>query len=115
MICCQNNCNQFYFAPEPPKGPNDKCPRLNGFYSHPDSSVCNIFYECVDGRAKEQKCLGDLIFDESKGFCNYPEDTDRTGCKASGGKPSLSIQNNKLISPSMAYRAWLLLLQMNAL
>merc|ERR1712184_132101 len=28
----------------PPKGPNDLCPRLNGFYSHPDPSVCHIFY-----------------------------------------------------------------------
>merc|ERR1711976_367487 len=28
---------------QPPKGPSDLCPRLNGFYSHPDPSVCHIF------------------------------------------------------------------------
>merc|ERR1711976_273065 len=32
---------------QPPKGPSDLCPRLNGFYSHPDPSVCHIFYACV--------------------------------------------------------------------
>merc|ERR1739844_239863 len=33
--------------------PCDLCPRLNGFYSHPDPSVCHIFYACVDGQAEE--------------------------------------------------------------
>merc|ERR1739840_37829 len=56
---------------QPPKGPSDLCPRLNGFYSHPDPSVCHIFYACVDGQAEEYS-----------GFCNWPEVTDRTECKA---------------------------------
>merc|ERR1712241_893646 len=36
-----------------PKGPSDLCPRLNGFYSHPDPGVCH-----------------------------WPETTDRKDCKA---------------------------------
>merc|ERR1711936_651855 len=41
---------------QPPRGPNDLCPRLNGFYAHPDPAVCNIFYACVEGVAEEYTC-----------------------------------------------------------
>merc|ERR1712156_1292842 len=47
---------------QPPKGPSDLCPRLNGFYSHPDPSVCHIFYACVDGQAEEYTCSSGLKF-----------------------------------------------------
>ena len=67
---------------EPPKGPSDLCPRLNGFYSHPDPGVCHIFYACVDGTAEEYTCSSGLWFDEYSGVCNWPEVTDRTECKA---------------------------------
>lgn len=76
MISIQHIC------PEPPKGPSDLCPRLNGFYSHPDASVCHIFYACVDGQAEEYTCSSGLWFDEYSGVCNWPEVTDRTECKA---------------------------------
>merc|ERR1712098_60647 len=49
---------------QPPKGPSDLCPRLNGFYSHPDPGVCHIFYACVDGTAEEYTCSSGLWFDE---------------------------------------------------
>jgi hypothetical protein len=68
--------------PETPKGPSDLCPRLNGFYSHPDPGVCHIFYACVDGTAEEYTCSSGLWFDEYSGVCNWPEVTDRTECKA---------------------------------
>jgi len=67
---------------QPPKGPSDLCPRLNGFYSHPDPSVCHIFYACVDGQAEEYTCSSGLWFDEYSGVCNWPETTDRSECKA---------------------------------
>jgi len=67
---------------QPPKGPSDLCPRLNGFYSHPDPSVCHIFYACVDGQAEEYTCSSGLWFDEYSGVCNWPETTDRKECKA---------------------------------
>jgi hypothetical protein len=67
---------------ESPKGPSDTCPRLNGFYSHPDPSVCHIFYSCVDGLAEEYTCSSGLWFDEYSGVCNWPEVTDRKDCKA---------------------------------
>jgi len=66
-----------------PLGTTDLCPRLNGFYSHPDPSVCHIFYACVDGQAEEYTCSSGLWFDEYSGVCNWPESTDRQGCKAS--------------------------------
>jgi len=66
-----------------PQGPSDLCPRLNGFYSHPDPAVCHIFYACLDGQAEEYTCSSGLWFDEYSGVCNWPEVTDRTECKAS--------------------------------
>merc|ERR1711955_25320 len=67
---------------QPPKGPSDLCPHLNGFYSHPNPEVCHIFYACVDGTAEEYTCSSGLWFDEYSGVCNWPETTDRTECKA---------------------------------
>lgn len=69
-----------------PRGPNDLCPRLNGFYAHPDPSTCNVFYACVDGKAEEYVCSPGLWFDEYKGVCNWPGETDRQNCNA--GKSS---------------------------
>jgi hypothetical protein len=66
---------------QPPKGHSSRCPRLNGFYSHPNPGVCNIFYACVDGTAEEYTCKSGLWFDEYSGVCNWPEVTDRKDCK----------------------------------
>merc|ERR1739844_665609 len=65
-----------------PQGTNDLCPRLNGFYAHPEPTVCNVFYACVDGVAEEYTCSPGLYFDEYKGVCNWPVDSERTNCKA---------------------------------
>ena len=72
----------FYLRTEEPRGTNDLCPRLNGFYAHPEPSVCNVFYACVDGVAEEYTSSPGLYFDEYKGVCNWPVDSDRTNCKA---------------------------------
>ena len=88
------------FCLEPARGPSDLCPRLNGFYSHPDPAVCQTFYACVNGDAEEYTCSSGLWFDEYSGVCNWPEVTDRQGCKAdSYGKTfSFFIINFKIIS-----------------
>ena len=84
-----------FFITEPPQGPSDLCPRLNGFYSHPDPSVCHIFYTCSNGQAQENTCTPGLWFDEYTGVCNWPDNTDRQDCKADAyGKNTLIIQHN---------------------
>jgi hypothetical protein len=65
-----------------PQGPNDLCPRLNGFYAHPNPGVCVIFYACVEGVAEEYTCSPGLWFDEYRGVCNWPAETERTQCSA---------------------------------
>lgn len=65
-----------------PRGLNDLCPRLNGFYAHPNPSVCNVFYACVDGVAEEYTCSPGLWFDEYKGVCNWPTDSERQDCQS---------------------------------
>jgi len=67
---------------QPPKGPNDLCPRLNGFYAHPNPNVCNIFYACVEGTSEEYTCSPGLWFDEFRGVCNWPAETERTSCSS---------------------------------
>jgi len=65
---------------QPAQGRDDLCPRLNGFYAHPDPAVCHIFYACVDGEATEYTCSSGLWYDEYTGTCNWPKDTERKTC-----------------------------------
>jgi len=64
-----------------PQGTSEFCPRLNGFYAHPEPYICHIFYACVDGVAEKYKCSSGLWFDEYIGVCNWPDVTERTECK----------------------------------
>ncbi|XP_044730340.1 protein obstructor-E-like [Chrysoperla carnea] len=68
---------------QPPKG-NALCPRRNGFFAHPDESVCNIFYNCIEGEATEVVCTAGLHFDEYSGTCVWPDTAARQGCGTSG-------------------------------
>lgn len=68
-----------FLAPESPKG-NQHCPRKNGYFAHPDSSVCHLFYNCIDGEYTEVPCTPGLHFDEYQGTCVWPESSGRTGC-----------------------------------
>lgn len=72
--------SQLHPVTETPKGKNDFCPRRNGFFAHPDSTVCDIFYTCVDGEYIENKCTGGLYFDEYSGTCVWPDGANREGC-----------------------------------
>jgi len=65
---------------QPAQGLDDFCPRLNGFYSHPNSSECTIFYSCTDGVKTETICPPTLWFNEYTGTCDWPANTLRTDC-----------------------------------
>lgn len=71
--------NYFICFSEPPKS-NHLCPRRNGYFAHPDESVCNIFYNCIEGEATEIVCPTGLHFDEYSGTCVWPDAAGRTGC-----------------------------------
>lgn len=75
----QTDNNRMFFFPEQPKSNHD-CPRRNGFFAHPDPTVCNIFFNCIEGDATEQKCTVGLWFDEYTGNCVWPETSNREGC-----------------------------------
>ncbi|XP_030749005.1 protein obstructor-E-like [Sitophilus oryzae] len=64
-------------APQP-KGP---CPRRNGFFAHEDLTVCNKFYNCIEGDYTEITCTNGLHFDEYSGTCVWPDSAGRQGCK----------------------------------
>jgi len=59
---------------------NHLCPRRNGYFAHPDESVCNVFYNCIEGEATEITCPSGLHFDEYSGTCVWPDSAGRTGC-----------------------------------
>ncbi|XP_055615630.1 protein obstructor-E-like [Toxorhynchites rutilus septentrionalis] len=63
-----------------PQGTTEFCPRKNGFFSHPDPSICNIFFSCINGEETEMTCTGALHFDEKSGTCVWPDVAARTGC-----------------------------------
>lgn len=64
---------------EEPKG-SGKCPRLNGFFGHPNPRICHIFYNCIDGKANENTCPAGLVFDVRTGVCTWPAAAGRTDC-----------------------------------
>jgi len=93
-----------------PKGTNDLCPRLYGFYSHPDPAVCTKFYSCIDGAAEEYTCSPGLYFDDYEGVCNWPENSERKQCSNEhevtddGFKcPNLPADNTGLADPHPKY------------
>lgn len=66
---------------EAPRGTNEYCPRKNGIFGHPDETVCDVFYTCVDGEYIEAKCVGGLLFNEYTGTCVWPDDANRENCE----------------------------------
>lgn len=83
---------------ESPKGTNEKCPRKNGFFAHPNRDICHIFYNCVDGDAIEVICTAGLHFDEYSGTCVWPDTANREGCKTGDRKFDYLITKIRLIS-----------------
>lgn len=75
-----DNLNIFDFS-ETPRGTNDFCPRKNGIFAHPDETVCNVFYTCVDGEYIESKCTGGLLYHEESGTCVWPDLANRENCQ----------------------------------
>jgi len=59
------------------QGNNPKCPRLNGYYSHPNQTICNIYFSCEDGQPTENKCSPGLWFNEYSGVCDWPANAGR--------------------------------------
>ncbi|XP_055623531.1 protein obstructor-E-like [Toxorhynchites rutilus septentrionalis] len=66
------------------------CLRQNGFFPHPDPSMCHIFYNCVNGQELEITCSAGLHFDWETGICVWPETAGRTGCK---GNPNRKLND----------------------
>ncbi|EAT38549.1 AAEL009577-PA [Aedes aegypti] len=69
-----------------PQGTSDYCPRKNGFFSHPDPAICNVFYSCINGEELEMSCTGNLHFDEKSGTCVWPDVAARVGCATNAYK-----------------------------
>ncbi|XP_055534169.1 protein obstructor-E-like isoform X1 [Wyeomyia smithii] len=62
------------------------CPRQNGFFPHPDSAICNVFYNCINGRELEMTCVAGLHFNFETGTCVWPDMANRVGCGSNANK-----------------------------
>ena len=71
MFCCSGREDLQ------PAQPSAGCPRANGYFAHPDETVCDKFNFCSDGVAHTQTCAGGLIFDPTKGQCDYADQSER--------------------------------------
>jgi len=47
------------------------CPRANGYYAHEDSKICDIFYQCNNGKVSKLKCQDGLAFDPELSACQW--------------------------------------------
>jgi len=63
-----------------PSFPTPQCPRLYGTFADPDPSVCDTYYNCLDGQPNKVVCSPGLHFDEKAGNCAWPRDAKREGC-----------------------------------
>ena len=83
-----------------PAQPSHGCPRQHGYFTVPDErvrdcihnytlhlmmiikmcQVCNKFNFCVDGVPNTITCAGGLIFDPSKGQCDYADQVQSAAC-----------------------------------
>lgn len=93
----------FLFISETPK-PVGVCVRQNGFFPHPDPSICNIFYNCVNGHELEVTCAPGLHFNSKTATCVWPETAGRSGCRSDANSKWIfsrqSSQNlNNLFNP----------------
>ncbi|KIH53277.1 chitin binding Peritrophin-A domain protein, partial [Ancylostoma duodenale] len=67
-------------SPPAASGPLDCTGRPNGYHSN---GCTPEFVFCVDGVATVMKCPASLVFNEKKGYCDYPEN-------CSGGAPPVA-------------------------
>lgn len=65
---------------EDPTFPSDYCPRRNGIFADPDSTVCDKFYTCKEGRHTTTPCSPGLHFHMETGTCVWPAAANRIGC-----------------------------------
>ncbi|KAG5869731.1 hypothetical protein JTB14_021710 [Gonioctena quinquepunctata] len=60
--------------------PSENCPRKHGYFAHPQKSVCDKFYYCVDGKYNMITCPNGLVYNEKAGICSWPDEAKRKGC-----------------------------------
>ncbi|XP_069190659.1 uncharacterized protein [Procambarus clarkii] len=63
-----------------PAQPTDVCPRQNGYFVHPDETVCNKFYFCNAGTGNLVTCPEGLVFGLNSTNCVWPDGAGRKGC-----------------------------------
>lgn len=59
----------------------EKCPRKTGLFPHEDPSMCDRYYQCLHGNPTLIKCPDMLLFDRTRGVCDYADLADTSSCQ----------------------------------
>lgn len=57
-----------------------QCPRKTGLFPHSDRRKCHQYFQCLDGRPILITCPDMLLFDASRGVCDYEDVIDTSRC-----------------------------------
>jgi len=105
------DCGDRIYVQEPAEDIADKeqCPHSNGFFNHPDESVCDKFVRCDKGRAFELGCAPPLVFDVKIGSCAFEaqvsaearvcSDLDESGVKISKSVDGFTCPTERQVGP----------------
>ncbi|XP_063840586.1 protein obstructor-E-like [Scylla paramamosain] len=71
-----------------PAQPAGACLRQNGYFFHPDETVCNQFFFCAEGTGNLVTCPTGLVFSGKSNNCVWADEAGRAGCSTPGGGPA---------------------------
>ncbi|XP_059350158.1 protein obstructor-E-like [Daphnia carinata] len=58
----------------------NQCLKKTGLFPHEDPRQCDKYYQCLDGRQTLITCPEMLLFDRSRGVCDYADLADTSSC-----------------------------------
>nr|ANJ46028.1 peritrophin 1 [Eriocheir sinensis] len=71
-----------------PAQPAGACLRQNGYFYHPDPTICNQFFFCSEGKGNLVTCPVGLVFNTKTNNCVWADEAGRTGCASDTGNPA---------------------------
>jgi len=74
---CDNNCQEASTTPKPCDHTMDCSDKLDGWYTDPYN--CRKYWHCDHGVGEHFMCEGNLLYDPSNTWCDYPERVDCHG------------------------------------
>ncbi|KAF0294706.1 Chondroitin proteoglycan 2 [Amphibalanus amphitrite] len=85
-------------TPKPTPNPDIICPNETCVCRVPDSTDCNKYYQCKDGKAYPDSCPAGLVFNPATEVCDLAENVP--GCKPTTPRPTTQRPTTKPPAPA---------------